>query len=170
MWVEEVSETSWTASLSFSRWRLLVIPNSCSNSASVRLWGSGDTVRERGIESLKLLLTKNWNLIAFFHWVLLFSSIFSNLFKFSSYVLTSPFKCNCNAPIFCVPPPSQTNIQHGSIGYAVPDGHDVQWTPTHTSSHATRVIVSQWLKWSPLCRTVISKSLLEMWCRTRSHE
>ena len=37
MWVEEVSETSWTASLSFSRWRLLVIPNSCSNSASVRL-------------------------------------------------------------------------------------------------------------------------------------
>ena len=38
MWVEEVSETiSWTASRSFSRWRLLVIPNSCSNSASVRL-------------------------------------------------------------------------------------------------------------------------------------
>ena len=38
MWVEEVRETiSWTASRSFSRWRLLVIPNSCSNSASVRL-------------------------------------------------------------------------------------------------------------------------------------
>ena len=44
----EVRETiSCTASLSFSLCRELVIPNSFSNSASVRLWREGEREGER---------------------------------------------------------------------------------------------------------------------------